>query len=126
MLTTCLSKLQQVKRFLCAETFLDFVSLRGVVFESVNTKNGFSINASLRIKESEKNDPQNILFINKERFVETGPNGTILIKFEAITDVELSFTVIKTETTNPQILMDFNVNAPKCRRHNTILGRWHN
>lgn len=113
MYTQCYESFKLVKRFFPAETLLDFVSLREMVFTANNTPGGFKIKASIKLKESEKHDPQHILFINRERFVDTSIKGKLLFKFETATDIELYFDMIKTQTLGPDIKMKLTIALPE-------------
>jgi len=124
MFMLCLDKFQQVTRFLSAETFLDFINLRDVEFSANNNQNGFSLCASLKFKESEKYNPQDILHINNERFVDNSLKGKIVLRVEAITDIALRFRVVKTDAMHPHIIMEFNSSPPKCIKQTAIKGRW--
>ena len=125
MFMLCLDKFQQVKRFLSTETIIEFINLRDIEFRANNTQNGFYLCASLKLKESEKYNPQDVLFISNERFVDTSSKGKIVLRVETITDMELCFRVVKTEVMHPHVLMEFNATPPKCIQQTTITGRWH-
>ena len=88
----CICVFQQVQSYIQAESFMDFLNRKDVVFNVTNLEDGFKIHARLNLKESEKYDPRSIFFISDQSFLDISQKGKIIFRQESITLVDLCFT----------------------------------
>ena len=105
-----------LKPYIHMDSLLDIVNHKNVTYSSHNSENGFTIHASLPIKESEMYDPQHVLYVSDQTFADLSKPGTIAFKRQTISLVELTISTAVSSTRYPDTILKVSSNISQKKK----------
>ena len=98
-----------LKPYIKAESILDFICHKDLTFMTKNNEDGFKIQATMYLKESEKYDQEKVLYVSDRTFADVSRPGLIQLKRQKLSIVSLVIET-KRDADCPNTILELSSN----------------